>query len=149
MAAILERMEEELRSRAGLGAGAGRADAVVDTEFPSFVDDMCADIVIWENCNNNMQRVEANVKRIVREVAEECNLPIETDKEEVLYMRRSLNKRNADPKWVKCLGVIFDDSLDFDMHWKSRIAKARKALGALSGVGGSQWGMCPDRKSVV
>ena len=28
--------------------------------------------------------------------------------------------------------------------WKSRIVKARKALGALSGVGGtSQWGMCP------
>ena len=34
-----------------------------------------------------------------------------------------------------------DDSLDFDIHWKSRIAKARKASGALSGVGGSQWGM--------
>ena len=41
------------------------------------------------------------------------------------------------------MGVIFDDSLDFDMHWKSRLAKARKALGALSGVGASQWGMCP------
>ena len=27
------------------------------------------------------------------------------------------------------------------MHWKSRLMKARKALGALSGVGGSQWGM--------
>ena len=39
--------------------------------------------------------------------------------------------------------MIFDDSLDFDIHWKSKIAKARKALGALSGVGRSQWGMCP------
>ena len=28
------------------------------------------------------------------------------------------------------------------MHWKARLAKARKALGALSGVGGLQWGMC-------
>ena len=27
------------------------------------------------------------------------------------------------------LGVIFDDSLDFDIQWKSRIAKASKALG--------------------
>ena len=27
----------------------------------------------------------------------------------------------------KWLGVIFDDSLDFDIHWKSRLAKARKA----------------------
>ena len=51
--------------------------------------------------------------------------------------------RNADRKYVKWLGVIFDDSLDFDSHWKSRIAKARKALGALSGVGGSQCEMCP------
>ena len=87
--------------------------------------------------------MEANAKRIVREVAEECNLPIEVDKEEVLHMRNSQEKRNADWKWVKWLGVIFDDSLEFDMHWKSRLSKARKALGALSGVGGSQWGMCP------
>ena len=27
------------------------------------------------------------------------------------------------------------------MHWRSR--KARKALGALSGVGGVKWSMCP------
>ena len=90
-----------------------------------------------------MQRVEANVKRIVTEVAEECKLPIETDKEEVLRMKRSMKKKNADRKYGKWLGVIFDDSLDFDIHWKSRLAKARKALGALSGVGGTQWGMCP------
>ena len=41
-------------------------------------------------------------------------------------------------RYVKCLEVIVDDSLDFDMHWNSRLAKARKALGALSGVGGLQ-----------
>ena len=145
MVPILERMEEELRSRAGLGAGAAGADAIVDVEFPSFVDDMCVDMVIWEGGDNNMQRVEANAKRIVREVAEECNLPIEVDKKEVLHMRNSRKKRNADWRWVKWLGVIFDDSLEFDLHWKSRVAKARKALGALSGVGGSQWGMCPRR----
>ena len=69
MAPILKGMEEKLRDR----AGAGRADAVVDVELLSFVDDMCIDIVIWEGCDDNMQRVEANVKRIVREVAEECN----------------------------------------------------------------------------
>ena len=40
-----------------------------------------------------MQRVEANVKRIVREVAEECQLPIETDKEEVLHIRKSRKGR--------------------------------------------------------
>ena len=78
------------------------------------------------------------MKRIVREVAETCRLPIEADKEEVLHFRKGRKKRNA--KW---LGVIFDGSLDFDIHWKSRLSKARKALGALSGVGESQWGMCP------
>ena len=55
MAPILERMEEELRSKAGLGAGAAGADAIVDVEFPSFVDDMCADMVIWEGGVRNMQ----------------------------------------------------------------------------------------------
>ena len=30
----------------------------------------------------------------------------------------------------KWLGVIFDDSLDFDIHGKSGLAKARKALGS-------------------
>ena len=56
----------------------------------------------------------------------------------VLHLRKCREKRNADRKYVKWLGVIFDDSLDFDIHWKSRLAKARKALRALSGVGGSQ-----------
>ena len=32
-------------------------------------------------------------------------------------------KKNADRQYVKWLGVIFDDSLDFDIHWKSRLAK--------------------------
>lgn len=59
----------------GAGAGAGtragaragvRAGAEVDVELLSFVGDMCMDIVVWAY---NMQRVEANVKRIVREVA--------------------------------------------------------------------------------
>ena len=49
--------------------------------MPSFVDDMCADGIDWDG-NKNMQRVENDVKRIVREVAEECNLPIEMDNEE-------------------------------------------------------------------
>ena len=76
-------------------------------------------------------------------MAEECKLPLETEKEEVLHIRKNRKRRNADRKCVQWLGVIFDDSLDFDIHWKSRIMKARKALGALSGVGASQWGMCP------
>ena len=53
-------------------------------------------------------------------------MPLETEKEEVLHLRKNRKKRNADRKYVKWLGVIFDDSLDFDIHWKSRIAKARR-----------------------
>ena len=133
IAPILEKLEEKLRENAGAGAGASgvRAEAQVDVELPSFVDDMCTDIVVWEG-GCNMDRVEANVKRVVRELAEECQMPIETDKEGVLHLRTSRNKRNADRKYVKWLGVIFDDSLDFDMHWKSRLAKARKALGVVN-----------------
>ena len=126
-----ERMEERVREGTGL-----------DVEMPSFVDDMCTDIIDWEG-DNNMQRVEVEVKRIVREVAEECRLPLEFDKEETLHLRKSRKQKNADRKYVKWLGVIFDDSLDFDIHWKSRLAKARKALGALSGVGGLAMGDVP------
>ena len=60
------------------------------------------------------QEVEA--KRIVWEVAEECRLPLETDKEGILHLRTSKKKKNVDRRYVKWLGVIFDDSLDFDMH---------------------------------
>ena len=60
----------------------------------------------------------------------------------VLHPRAIRRKQNADRKYVKWLGVIFDDSLEFDIHWKSRLTKARKALGAVSRVGTSQLGMC-------
>ena len=36
-----------------------------------------------------------------------------------------------------------DEDLLFDHHWKSRIAKARKLLGTLSGLGNSNWGISP------
>ena len=131
MAPILSKMEERVKGETGL-----------DVEVPSFVDDICIDIIDWD-VSRNMQCVEADIKRIVREVSEESNMPIETDKEEVLHIRKSRRKRNANQKFIKWLGVIFDDSLDFDIHWKSRLTKARKTLGALNGVGGAQWGMCP------
>ena len=69
-------------------------------------------------------------------MAEECRLPLETNKEEILHLGKSRKKKNAG-RYVKWLGVIFDDSLDFEMYWKARISKARKVLGALSGLGAS------------
>lgn len=59
----------------------------MDVELPSSVDDMCMDIVDWEG-KGNMQAIEGNVERIDCKVAEQCNLPLETDKEEVLHLRK-------------------------------------------------------------
>ena len=67
--------------------------AEFDVQLPSFVDD----IVDWEG-NINIVEVEANVKRIVREVVEDCKLLLETDKEEILHLRKSRKKKNADRK---------------------------------------------------
>ena len=44
---------------------------------------------------------------------------------------------------MKWLGIILDETLQFDHHWKSRIDKARKLLGTLGGIGSSQWGISP------
>ena len=63
-----------------------------------------------------MQKVEVNIKRIAREVAEECRLSLELEKEESLHLRGSRKKKNANRRYIKWLGVIFDDSLDFDIH---------------------------------
>ena len=54
MAPILEKMEERVRQEAGVGAGVAGADIMVDVELPSFIDDMCNDIVVWEG-GSNMQ----------------------------------------------------------------------------------------------
>ena len=59
MASILGKMEK-IKEKVGIGAGMAGRDVVVDVELPSFVDDRCEDIVVWEE-GCNMQRVEANV----------------------------------------------------------------------------------------
>ena len=59
MAPILGGMER-IREKVGIGVGMAGRDAVADVELPSFVDDMCEDIVVWEE-GCSMQRVEANV----------------------------------------------------------------------------------------
>ena len=69
MKPILERIEKRSKEEA-------RRLAYLDLELPSFVDDMCMDIVDWDG-GCGMQRVEVNAKRIVREVAEENTLPLE------------------------------------------------------------------------
>ena len=52
-------------------------------------------------------------------------------------------KKRAEVERVKWPGIILDETLEFDHHWKSHVDKARKLLGALSGIGSSQWGISP------
>ena len=73
MAPIFRKMEERVKEETGL-----------DVEISSFGDDRCADVIDSDG-SRNMQRVEVEVKRIVHEVAEESNMPIKLDKEEVLH----------------------------------------------------------------
>ena len=56
-------------------------------------------------------------------------------------MKFILRGKNKDVKWVKWIGIIMDESLTFREYWESRIAKARKMLGQLNGLGNSSWGM--------
>ena len=37
--------------------------------------------------------------------------------------------------------MVLDEDLEFDVYWKGRIAKSRNMLGALNGIGNSQWGV--------
>ena len=55
-------------------------------------------------------------------------------------------KRRSEVEKVKWLGIIVDDTLDFDHHRKSRLAKARQLLGSLSSMGSSQWGISPSSR---
>ena len=110
MAPVLEGIEKRMKEEAGGGGGGGAGrvrqnQGNVNVEVPSFVDDMCIDIVDWEG-GCNMQKEVVNFKRIVREVEEECRLPLETDKMEVLELGKNRKKKIADWKYVKWLGVI-------------------------------------------
>ena len=48
----------------------------------------------------------------------------------------SRRAKKVDRKFVKWLGAIFDNSLDFDIYWQSCVIKARKSVRVLSGTGG-------------
>ena len=56
--------------------------------------------------SGNIQAIETNIKRIVGEVAEECKLLLEGDKEDVLHLRKRGKKTNVDRRYVKWLGTI-------------------------------------------
>ena len=86
------------------------------------------------------------VDEVMGEVSQELGMPTASDKHERLVVRGGegrKRKRNKEVKWVKWLGIILDEDLAFDTHWQRRIEKARNLLGALKGVGNSEWGLSP------
>ena len=115
-----------------------------DIELPSYVDDIHLGIYDWtgkaagtrdDGLYHNEEELLTRDCTIITEVAAEFELPLEDSKEESLILRpRGQRKREKERKWVKWLGIILDEDLEFDVHWKKRIDKARKMLEALNGI---------------
>ena len=137
MAPILEAMEQQVSKVTGL-----------DVEVPSYVDDIMA-CVLDKDGAENMKEVLKVVDRVVGTVAAKWDLPLEKEKhEEIVFNQGGVGsgkrKRRSEVEKVKWLGIIVDDTLDFDHHWKSRLAKARQLLGSLNSMGSTQRGISPS-----
>ena len=139
MAPILEEMEKRIKWELG-----------VDIDLPSYVDDIHLGIYDWKNRgtrmeetgedDNDAEELMDRGNRVLKEVAEERGLPLEESKEERLILKVGRKKGTGkETKWIKWLGIIPDDQLEFDIPWKARIEKARKMLGALNRIENSQW----------
>ena len=118
MAPILEDMEQQVATATGL-----------DIEVPSYVDDIMA-CVLDKDGVENMKEVLKEVDKVVGAVAAKWDLPLQKEKhEEIVFNQGGVGsgkrKRRSEVEKVKWLGIIVDDTLDFDHHWKSRLAKAR------------------------
>ncbi|KAF8416592.1 hypothetical protein EV426DRAFT_721715 [Tirmania nivea] len=81
------------------------------------------------------------MEEIVKEVTREWKLPLEESKQERLIFWDKRRKKSKDVKWVKWLGIILDENLTFENHWKSRIARVRKFMAKCNGIRNSQWGI--------
>ena len=79
---------------------------------------------------------------VMKEVVSECGLPLAEDKKEsiVLQERQRRGKSDLEEK-VKLLGVIIDEFLTFESHWKVRVEKGRGLVGAIRRIGGSRCSM--------
>ena len=137
MAPILEDMKQQFSEATGL-----------DIEVPSYVDDIMACILDREGVEN-MKGVLKEVDKVVGLVAAKWDLQLEKEKHEKIVFNQGgvgsgKKKKRSEVEKVKWLGIIVDDTLDFDHHWKSRLAKARQLLGSLNSMGSSQWGISPS-----
>lgn len=127
----------------------------VEVEFPSYVDDIHYGLydlrrsTVGEDEVVKMEDIASLLDRVgvvVKEVAEEFRLLSAEDKTGRLALRGEHGQPKRKGKAVqrvKWLGVILDEGLDFDLHWESRIEKARRLMGGISGAGTNRWGMSP------
>ena len=117
----------------------------LDIKVPSYVDDIMA-CVLDNDGVENMKEVLKGVDKVVGAVAAKWDLPLEKEKhEEIVFNQGGVGsgkrKRRSEVEKVTWLGIRVDDTLDFDHHWKSRLAKARQLLGSLCSMGSPQWGI--------
>ena len=136
MAPILEEIESTIAQ-----------DLQLNIEIPSYVDDILICVLDTEG-KMEMKKGLGEVDTVVNRVAAKWNLPLEKEKlEEIVFnpggRGSGRKKKRAETERVQWLGIIIDENLEFDHHRKSRIEKVRKLLGALSGIGNSQWGISP------
>ena len=115
--------------------------------MPSYVDNLMV-CVLDQDGIKNIKEVLEGVDKIVGVIAQKWNLLLEKEKhEKIVYNQKGVGserrKKRSEVEKVKWLGIIVDETLDFDHHWKSRIAKAKQLLGSLSSMGLSQWGISP------
>ena len=89
-----------------------------------------------------MKEVLKEVDMVVGLVASKWDLPLEKEKHEDIVFNpggvgSGKKKKRSEVEKVKWLGIIVDNTLDFDHHWKSRLAKARQLLESLNSMGSS------------
>ena len=127
---ILEEMESKLT-----------AELQTDIEISPYVDDMLVGILDKDK-KGDMKAKLNQANMTVNQIAAKWTLPIEKDKHKTIVFNlggsgSGKRKNRVEVERVKWLGRILDETLEFDHHWKSHMDKARKLLGALSGIGSS------------
>ena len=137
MAPILGNMEQQVSKATGL-----------DIEVPSYVEDIMACVLDREGVEN-MKEVLKAVDKVVGLVAAKWDLLLEKTKhEEIVFNQGGVGsgkkRKRSEVENIKWLGLIVDDTLDFDHNWKSSLAKARQLPGSLNSMGSSQWGISPS-----
>ena len=131
---------EDLERKASVSQGR-------DVEVFSYVDNIHIGVYYRSLREEEEQgRWVVRVDEVMGEVSKEWGMPTAPDKHERLVIRRDegrKKRKRGEMKSVKWVGIILDEDLSFDNHWQKRVDKARNLLGALKGVGNSEWDLSP------